>query len=132
MINNYKSLFIGYDFITINLIYKTRFIELIKQIKFLIQQKQRKQFINIKFFYSYFLVILRNYYFSLLYTNMEYIIIFFFLNKQKYYNIIYNNKINFFKSIIYSNFIYRYYIYNILLETHYYKDWFHDWDKRIN
>lgn len=132
VINNYKSLFIGYDFITINLIYKTRFIELIKQIKFLIQQKQRKQFINIKFFYSYFLVILRNYYFSLLYTNMEYIIIFFFLNKQKYYNIIYNNKINFFKSIIYSNFIYRYYIYNILLETHYYKDWFHDWDKRIN
>lgn len=97
-------------------------MELIKQINFLIQQKQHKNFINIKFFYSYFLVVLRNYYFSLLYPNMEYLLIFFFLNKSKYYNIIYNNKVNFFKGILYSNFIYRYYIYNILLETHYYKD----------
>ena len=132
VINNYKSLSIGYDFITINLIYKTRFMELVKQINFLIQQKHRKNFINLKFFYSYFLVVLRNYYFSLLYPNLEYLLIFFFLNKQKYYNIIYNNKVNFFKGFLYSNFIYRYYIYNILLETHYYKDWFHDWNKRIN
>lgn len=132
VINNYKSLAIGYDFIAINLIYRTRFLELTKQIKFLIQKKHRKRFVNIKFFFSYFLVILKNYYFSLLYQNMEYLLIFFFFNKQKYYNIYYNNKINFFKGFLYSNFIYRYYIYNILIETHYYKDWFHDWNKRIN
>lgn len=77
VINNYKSLSIGYDFITINLIYRTRFIELIKQIKFLIKNKQRK-FINIKFFFSYFLAVLKNYYFNLLYKNIEYLLIFFF------------------------------------------------------
>ncbi len=131
VVNNYKSLFIAYDFISINLIYKTRFLELIKQINFVIYQKQGKYFNNLKFHFSYYLTVLRNYYFTLLYHNIEYLLLFFFLNKQSYINLVYNNKINSFKGFIYSNFIYRYYIYNILIETHYYKDWFHDWNKRI-
>jgi hypothetical protein len=121
-VNNYKSLFIAYDFISINLIYKTRFLELIKQINFVIYQKQGKYFNNLKFHFSYYLTVLRNYYFTLLYHNIEYLLLFFFLNKQSYINLVYNNKINSFKGFIYSNFIYRYYIYNILIETHYYKD----------
>jgi hypothetical protein len=124
-VNNYKSIFIAYDFIAINLIYKTRFLELIKQINFVIAQKQG-HFKNLKFYFSYYITVLRNYYFTILYHNVEYLLLFFFLNKQNYINLTYNNRLNALKGFIYSNFVYRYYIYNILIETHYYKDWFHD------
>lgn len=139
IVNDYKSIFIGYDFIAINLIYKTRFMELVKQINFLTKRNHKyskntndkNAFINVKFFFSYYLSILKSYYFSLLHQNIEYLLLLFFFNKKKYINILYTYKHNFFKDFLYSNFIYRYYIYSIVIETHYYKDWFHDWNKRI-
>jgi hypothetical protein len=127
-INNYNSWKMGYNFIVINEIYKARFLELLKQINFLLKNKF---FINLKYFYSYYLSVLKNYYFSLLYNNIEYSLIFFYLNKKKYINLLYNYKINFLKDFLFSNFIYRYYIYNILIETHHYDNWFHDNNKRI-
>lgn len=127
-INDFNNLKISHNFIVINSIYKTRFFELLKQINFIIK---KKYFINLKYFFSYYLSVLKNYYFDFLYYNIEYIMIFFFLNKTRYINLLYNYKSNFFKDFLYSNFIYRYYIYTILLETHHFRDWFHDWDKRI-
>lgn len=106
-----------YDIITINYIYKMRFLELIKQINFILK---KKYFNNSKYFFSYYLSVLKNYYFDLLYYNIEYNFIFFFLNKKKYINLLYNYKINYLKNFIYSTFIYRYYIYHVLLENHFY------------
>jgi hypothetical protein len=128
IVNNFKSLTMEYDIITINYIYKMRFLELIKQINFILK---KKYFNNSKYFFSYYLSVLKNYYFDLLYYNIEYNFIFFFLNKKKYINLLYNYKINYLKNFIYSTFIYRYYIYHVLLENHFYDNWFHDWDKRI-
>lgn len=129
VINDYKSIKIGYNYIVINSIYKTRFNELLIQLNFIL--KKKKNFINLKYYYSYYLSILKNYYFMLLYYNIEYLFIYFFFNKKKYINLLHNYKFNFFKDFLYSNFIYRYYIFNILLETHHYADWFHDRKKRI-
>jgi hypothetical protein len=102
------------------MLYKNRFIELIKQINALL----RFNHINHQYRYSYYyyLANLKNYYFDMLHENIEYFLIYFFNNLQKFSNIIYNSKISYIKEFIYFNFIYRYYISVILFETHYYSD----------
>lgn len=74
-----------------------------------------------RYYYNYYLVILKNYYFDLLYYNMDYTLILFLTNINKYVKLV-NNEQGFLTRILYSEFIYRYYIYIILLNAHYYDD----------
>jgi len=127
-INDAYSNKIARSHIIINTTYKNRFIELIKQIHYLLNEEN---VINkFRYYYNYYLVILKNYYFDLLYYNIEYTLIFFLINTNKYIKLA-NNTIMSLDKIIYSEFIYRYYIYKLLLNAHHYDDWFVNWNKRI-
>jgi hypothetical protein len=128
-INYWSSDMIGFNFIIINMLYKNRFIEIIKQIHLLMNYNNIKN--KNKYLYYYYLLNLKNFYFDLLYCNIEYCIIFFFNNKQKFFNLAcYYNNITI-KDFIFYNFIYRYYVSVVLFQNHYYDDWFYDWNKRI-
>jgi hypothetical protein len=127
VVNDAYSNKIARSHIIINTTYKNRFVELIKQIHYLLNSEN---VINkFRYYYNYYLVILKNYYFDLLYYNIEYTLIFFLINTNKYMKLA--NSILSLDKIIYSEFIYRYYIYKLLLNAHYYDDWFVNWDKRI-
>jgi hypothetical protein len=80
--NYWSSDFIGLNFIMINLMYKNRFIELLGQIKFLIKLNNIKN--KKKYLYYYYLLNLKNFYFDLLYLNIDYGLIFFFNNISKF------------------------------------------------
>lgn len=111
------------DYIIINVMYKQRFIELICQLKFLLKKITRFKINNsVSDEYHERLVLYRSVYFDLLINNIEYILILFFINKSKFLDILKTKLHNRFIKFIYSNYIYRYYIYSILLESHYYDD----------
>lgn len=100
------------------MLYRNRFINLVKQIKFIFKY----QFINNIFNKQYYLMNLKNFYFNILVDNLDFILLLFFNNIKKYMSTLffYNYKFN--TCMIYNNFIYRQYIYLILFETHYYND----------
>lgn len=127
--NFWYSDIISYNNIIINLIYKNRFIELVKQINAL----WKKYKINnwYKFVYFIYLVNLKNFYFDLLYENIEYGLIFFFFNIQKNLNNLFFCDFEQSKNIIFYNYIYRFYVLVILFQNRYYDNWFYDWKKRI-
>jgi hypothetical protein len=115
--------------IAINSIYLQRFKDLANQISFLFQKAKVSYDYAEK--YYYIMDILKGHYWELLMYNIEFILLFFFLNIKKYSRLLLNLKINSYMKFIYSNFVYRYYIYNIWLESRYYDNWFHDSKKRI-
>jgi hypothetical protein len=83
--------------------------------------------IHDNFKYSLFL---KNIYFPLLYENIEYSLIFFFLNLERILKLL---KITWYESTserLNTTFIYRYYYLTIILDHDRYKDWFDDWSKR--
>jgi len=98
--------------------YKNRFIELLKQIHFLmtfngIKNKQ-------KYLYYYYLLNLKNFYFDLLYLNIDFGLILFFNNIQKFLRFVWVYNFNTIKDFIFYNFIYRYYVSVVLFQNHYY------------
>ncbi len=115
--------------VAINSIYKQRFKDLALQMNFLLKKNKVSHIYRDKYYYT--MDILKSHYLELLLYNMEYILLFFFLNLNKYSKLLLNLKINPFMKFVYSTLIYRYYIYNIWLESRYYDDWFNSWDKRI-
>lgn len=115
--------------IAINSIYLQRFKDLANQISFLFQKAEVSYDYAEK--YYYIMDMLKGHYWELLMYNIEFILLFFFLNIKKYSRLLLNLKINSYMKFIYSNFVYRYYIYNIWLESRYYDNWFHDSKKRI-
>jgi hypothetical protein len=127
--NYWSSDIIGLNFIIINLMYKNRFIELLKQIHFLLKLNNIKN--KQQYLYYYYLLHLKNFYFDLLYLNIDYILIFFFNNISKFLKLIWVYNFNSIKDFIFYNFIYRYYVSVVLFQNHYYDNWFYDWNKRI-
>lgn len=69
VINKGYSTNIVYNNIIINYIYKQRFIELLKQINFIFKNKNlnliKLKNNNYKYYFNYFLILLKNYYFDL-------------------------------------------------------------------
>lgn len=123
IINDFNSIKTAYDFIIINHIYQTRFLDLFRQYNYILNQnKIYKKYLSEQF--TTYLIVLKNYYFSLLYHNIEYLLILFLIHKKQYKKILINKKLNYLHYFISSNFTYRYYICNVLLESHYYDDWY--------
>lgn len=120
---------IVYTYSIINMLYKNRFIELLKQINSLLYINNISN--KWRCLYYYYLINLKNYYYDLLDNNIEYYLTFFFNYTKNFLNMILNYKNLYIKEFIYSNFLYRYYTFAFLLERHYYADWFQDWNKRI-
>lgn len=74
-------------------------------------------------YYNY----VKDLYFNLLYEDVEYNILFFFLNKEKFLDLNYRKNNYFYNNLgsyVGSNFIYRYYTFNILMQFNYYEDWY--------
>lgn len=115
--------------VAINSIYQQRFKDLASQINFLF--KKSKILDNFRNKYYYIMDVLKNHYLELLLYNVEYILFFFFINIKKYFRLLLNSKINSHMKFTYSTFIYRYYIYNIWLESRYYDNWFYERKKRV-
>lgn len=97
--------------VAINSIYKQRFKDLALQMNFLLKKNKVSHIYRDKYYYT--MDILKSHYLELLLYNMEYILLFFFLNLNKYSKLLLNLKINPFMKFVYSTLIYRYYIYNI-------------------
>lgn len=115
--------------IAINSIYQQRFKELSMQINLFLKKSKVSAFNR----NQYFLImdVLKGHYLELLLYNIEYNFIFFLFNIKKYIKLLYNLKINPYMQFTYSTFIYRYYIYNLWLESRYYDDWFSNKKKRV-
>lgn len=87
---------------------------------------------NIRFIYDdykYLLYVL-DFYFQFIYENIEVSLIFYFLNIDRYNNLYKKNIYNNLCFYIGSNFIYRYYTCNLLLNYNHYDDWFDNRSKR--
>ena len=124
--NNFNIDFINYTYIIINELYKNRFIDLMNKTNFYLKQKIKHMF-NFQFYFLNF----KNFYFDILSENIVLILFLFYIHKKKCMNILYNYNYNYIKHYIYNDFIYRHYTFLFLFSTHYYQNWFDDWNKRI-
>jgi hypothetical protein len=129
IINSAHSNYILQTNIAINFIYIQRFKDLAFQINLLLKKFTVSD--TYKFNYYKIMDVLKSHYLELLWNNVEYILLFYFLNEKRYTKLLLNLKINPYMKFIYSTFIYRHYIYNLWLESRYYDDWFYNKKKRV-
>lgn len=125
----YNSMFY-LDINSISILFNGWLYEIMFFSRFMMYTKVFNDFMKFKDLYNYnkYIVSLRDFFFQLMYENVDYVLIFIIMNFNRIYNMVRFNFVNN-KNMINYNFIYRKYMAYTWLEYEYYNDVFSDLEK---